>query len=323
MRVSARIPNVYPYEVEFTRGSIWVLAGVNGPDSKVPVVRIDPTSKRVIARIDPGNGYISGGGWQMADDPTGLWIVMPTMSNAPDGFGPGPVPKDIQTVYRGGRRVQADLNRESIAGGLALIDPDTNKVRRRIMFLDWTPTSVVSTPAGLWIVAGDTSGAVLALMEPKTNVFRSIHRASEGTLRVGFGSVWGSVDGGVQRLDSRTGRALASFDTGDARHVAIGPDAVWVTTNSEVIRIDPTINRIVARISLPDAWGIAADGGAVVATVFRSHQLVRIDPARDVIVDLIDLGQPDPVNPVTTEIALTPGSAWVVNGTELDLVALG
>src|SRR5437016_7825761 len=128
MSISARIRNVYASEVDFARGSIWVLAGVDGPAEKTPVVRIDPDSNRVIARIDPGNGYISGDGWQMADDPTGLWIVMPTMSNPPDGFDPGPVPKDIQTVFRGGLRIRADLNRESVAGGLASIDPGTNKV---------------------------------------------------------------------------------------------------------------------------------------------------------------------------------------------------
>src|SRR5436305_841224 len=170
----------------------------------MPLVRIDPASNKVIAGIDPGNGHISGGGWQMADDPTGLWIVMPTMSNAPDGFGPGPVPKDIQTVYRGGRRIRADLNRESVAGGLALIDPDTNKVLRRIMFLDWTPTSLVSTSAGLWIVANDRSGAVFALMNTRTSTFRLIQPIGYDTLHVGFGSLWAGGNGGVHRLDSTT-----------------------------------------------------------------------------------------------------------------------
>jgi DNA-binding beta-propeller fold protein YncE len=321
MRASARIPNVYPQEVGFTRGSVWVLVGVNGPVERVPVLRIDPTSNKVIAGIETSNGRISGGGWQLADDPTGLWIVIPTMSNPGDG-DPGPVRKDIQTVYRGGLRMRADLNRESIAGGLALIDPDTNKVLRRIMFLDWTPTSVVSSPDGLWIGAGDRSGAVLALMEPKTGVFHSIRRTSESTLRSGFGSLWASYSGGVHRLDSITGKVLTAFDTGTPRDLAIGPDAVWVTTHDQVIRIDPVTNQIVARISLPDAWGIAADGQGVVATLFLGHRLVRIDPALNSVVDTIDLGRPDPGNPVTTEVALTPGSAWVVNGIDLVRVSL-
>ena len=323
MRVAERIPNVYPQEVEFARGSIWVLAGVNGPDSKTPIVRIDPKSKKIIARIDPGNGYISGGAWQMADDPTGLWIVMPTMSNPPDGFDPGPVPKDIQTVYKGGRRTRADLNQESIAGGLALIEPNTNKVLRRVMFLDWTPTSLVSTPAGLWIVVGDRSGEVLARMDTKTGVFHVILRASEGALRPGFGSIWGSAEGAVHRLDSATGKVLAAINTGTPRDLAIGPDAVWVTTDKQVIRIDPATNRISARINLADGWGIAADGRSVVVALFRGHQLVRIDPARNVVVDRVDLEEPDPVNPITTEVTIADGSAWVVNGTELVRIALG
>jgi len=322
MSVTARIRNVYPAEVEFARGSIWVLAGVNGPNEMTPVVRIDPDSNRVIARIDPGNGYISGGGWQMADDPTGLWIVMPTMSNPPDAFGPGPVPKDIQTVYTAGHRIRADLNNEAVAGGLALIDPATNRVRRRIMFLDWTPTSVVSTTAGLWIAAGDRSGGILALMDPRTGVFRSVRAANDGMLRTGFGSLWMSDGGRLHRLDPTTGRVTAVFDSGNVRDLGIGPDAVWITTDRQVIRIDPATNRIVARIDLPDAWGIAADGRGVVATSFRTHQLVRIDPARNEIRDRIDLGVPDPGNPVTTEIALTAESAWVVNGAELVRVAL-
>jgi DNA-binding beta-propeller fold protein YncE len=322
MRVSARIPNVYPQEVEFTRGSIWVLAGVNGPVEQIPVVRIDPTSNKVIARIETSNGRLSGGGWQMADDPTGLWIVIPTMSNPGDG-DPTPVPKDIQTAYRGGRRIRADLNHESIAGGLALINPDTNKVLRRVIFLDWTPTSLVSTPTGLWIVVGDRSGAVLTLMDTKTGVFHVIRRAREGMLRSGFGSVWGSAEGGVHRLDPMIGKVLTAFNTGTPRDLAIGPDAVWVTTDKQVIRIDPATNRIVARINLVGSWGIAADGRSVVVTLFRNHQLVRIDPARNAVVDRVDLGAPDPVNPITTEVTVADGSAWVVNGTELVRVALG
>jgi DNA-binding beta-propeller fold protein YncE len=322
MRIVARIRHVSPQEVEFARGSIWVLAGVNGAGPETPVARIDPVSNKVIADIDPSNGHISGPPWQMADDPSGLWIVLPTRSDPGDG-DPGPVQKDVQTVYRGGHRVRADLNQESVAGGLALIDPAANKVLRSIMFLDWTPTSLASSSAGLWIAASDGSGALLALMDTKTDVFRVMRHTNEGTLRTGFGSLWSSSDDVVHRLDPATGRVLASFDTGNARDLAIGPDSVWVTTSSEVIRIDPATSHIVARISVPDARGVAADGGTVVATQFRTHRLVRIDPVRNAVVDSLVLPEPDPVNPITTEVVLAQGSAWVVNGTELVRVALG
>src|SRR5262245_13676965 len=115
------------------------------------------------------------------------------------------------------------------------------------------------------------AACLVTLVVPLAAVGADATKVTIGT-RVGLvgaadGSVWApDQTSRVMRIDARTGKIVARFDTGLRPFHAISANgSVWVTNlnSSTVARIDPATNRVVARIPVGyRPYGLAAGGGS-------------------------------------------------------------
>lgn len=295
-------------------GSMWALGSSAGSNlDGPPVLRIDPASGKVIARISRGGPSNFA---EATAGPDGLWVTSRTGSSgecdaADKEFEPG-----LRDVYVDGKPAKIS-SCDDFNEGFSRIDPTNNTFRDSASFADWMPDGIASTAEGLWITGGDDSGTFLTRRAPGSREFAKLERI-EGvfSLKVGFGTLWGLGNDGLSRFLIATGRLVSSIPLNDVRSLAFGPDSAWATTKEGVVRIDPVTGGIIARISIDDPSGIAADADHVVVTGFRSHRLHRIDPQTNKVVETLDLGPPPEGSPlpVTTDVVLAGNSAWVANG---------
>lgn len=103
----------------------------------------------------------------------------------------------------------------------------------------------------------------------------------------------------------------ASVDLGQqGTSIAVGEGGVWVrTTSDEVIRLDPDTAEVVATIDVGGGryGNVAVGAGAVWVTGFDTKTLYRIDPARNEVVDEIEVGwSPE-------GLGVTRNAVWVAN----------
>jgi streptogramin lyase len=177
-------------------------------------------------------------------------------------------------------------------------------------------TLVVSTLVTLLAVSscGQTSNVAAG---PK--VVGQIDVNNPRDVASGFGSIWVSSGPGgtVTRIDPKTGAHVATILLGAAASVfAVSPDAIWVTSYQDVMvmKIDPSSNQVVGSVNPggKGPLGIAYfDGYIWVANhdgVPRGS-VVKIDPAKMKVVDLIYLGDESQAGP--NWIAVGAGSLWV------------
>jgi DNA-binding SARP family transcriptional activator/glutamine cyclotransferase len=133
----------------------------------------------------------------------------------------------------------------------------------------------------------------------------------------GHGSVWvaNADDGTVSRIDADRHEVIRTIGIGAPTiDLSIGPDAVWVANGSDgtVSRIDPKADAVVETIDLRGsseiAWNptYAVDAESEAAWIAAGpHQVVRIDPATNEPVAIIDVGD------VPVCVAFREGALWV------------
>jgi DNA-binding SARP family transcriptional activator/streptogramin lyase len=133
----------------------------------------------------------------------------------------------------------------------------------------------------------------------------------------GHGSVWvaNADDGTVSRIDPDRGEVIRTIGIGaPAIDLSVGPDAVWVANGSDgtVSRIDPNADAVVETIDLRGsselAWNptyaVDAESDAVWIAA-GPHHVVRIDPATNEPVAIIDVGH------VPVGVAFGEDALWV------------
>jgi streptogramin lyase len=133
------------------------------------------------------------------------------------------------------------------------------------------------------------------------------------------GSVWlaSSGDSSVYRLDPRTMSVQSRIRLPEPpQEAAAGAGSVWVTTHQKLIRIDPSSDSIEQEFPLgpcTDTFGgyvcqtdVAVGEGAVWATHYDSQRLVEVDPARDTVVDIVNMGS------FPMALATGHGAVWVL-----------
>jgi streptogramin lyase len=135
-------------------------------------------------------------------------------------------------------------------------------------------------------------------------------------LAVGAGSVWAVTETlgqeGLSRIDPETLEVVARIPLGPSSEaggiVAVGAGAVWVTgVEGYVVRVDPATNRVVARIPVAGNTWVAVGSGAVWVTVNRESTVWKIDPATNLAIRSITVGE----GPRTVEVGA--GSVWVAS----------
>jgi len=211
--------------------SLWIAVCSN----PARVVRLDPTTGKVLARIAL---------------PADLAVMEEGSVASGEGF--------VWVVTIGAERA------------LVKIDPSTNRVVDRVP----VEVGVVAARAGegaLW-TTNTVTGAV-ERRDPRTGALVTSVPTGAGArfFAVGEGGVWvqNNVDGTVTRVDPATNRAVATIrvDAGpvDGGDLAVGDGFVWARVSDTLVaKIDPATNAVVARYGPQAGSGsVAADSNAL------------------------------------------------------------
>ena len=286
-------------QVTVGAGGVWVAVWDAGK-----VVRVDPATNRIVARIPVGRPQESP--IAIAAAAHAVWVI---------DFGDAAVLR----IDPATNRVAARIPVHGGAGGIGVgagavwvtsgeggdqrhgwvqrIDPARGRVAATIgipggllwdLAIDGASVWVGSELGGLWRIDARTS-RVTTIRKPGTSD-PATAAGGTGHLAAGAGSVWAGRDGQLERRDARSGRVVATIPWADgsrAARGAVGAGAVWFSAGQELARFDATANRLVATVpaepsagatTLSDIAGVAAGAGAVWA--LSGESLVRIDPDR-------------------------------------------
>jgi hypothetical protein len=273
--------------------AVWVLLNRHGaPDDLL--VRVDPATDRVVARIPVGANAATvavgeGAVWVLRADPrrTDLVRVDPA-SNRVAGTrrlrpaGDGPTGLVAELVVAGGAVWVVGPQ------GLVRVDPGSGRVRTVLAEARYAPLGGLAAAGdSVWVVsAADvlrvrrSDGALLGRVRFGDRAVFPI----DG-LAAGAGSLWVFGNGQAVRIDPGTGRAVAAVPIGapwtavEGAAVGAGDDHTMVVRGARVLYLlDPAANRVQAEVSLPGAGAVAVGAGAVWVTDTRQGRLFRVDP---------------------------------------------
>jgi YVTN family beta-propeller protein len=180
------------------------------------------------------------------------------------------------------------------------------------------PQALAPAAGGVWTTSIDP-GRLLRVDRSGhvSGTFRT--RLAPLDVALAGGSLWVAgyrgATAAVRRIDARTGRILASVETGKfPKAVAASPKAVWVVNSApffrpgSAVRIDPARNRVTARVPLGRAPARLALGReSVWITDLLDGTLTRIDRRSARVVARIRVGR-SPYG-----VAVADGSVWVTN----------
>jgi YVTN family beta-propeller protein len=107
----------------------------------------------------------------------------------------------------------------------------------------------------------------------------------------------------------RIGRGNVVLGQRGGGPLAVGEGAVWAMSDAKatLMRIDPARNVIVARIKVGTPEAAAAGDGAVWLSNPSLNTVTRVDPATNTVTATI------PVGPQPEGLAVSPGAVWVAN----------
>ncbi len=287
-----------PSQVTVAAGAVWVGGWDTGK-----LVRVDPATNRVVARIPVGRPQESP--VAIAATAQAVWVVdfgdaqvlrvdpatNRVVARIPVRGGAGGIGAGAGAVW-----VTSGEGGDQQHGWVQRIDPTRNRVVATTgvpggmlwdIVVDGSSVWVGSQLGGLWRLDGHTGRVTTTIHEPGApqNATGGI-----GHLAAGAGAVWVASDGQLQRRDARSGRLVATIPWGDgslAARGAVGAGAVWFSSGQGLARFDATANRLVATVpaeptagktALTEITGVAVGAGAV--WVLTGEWLLRIDPAR-------------------------------------------
>jgi hypothetical protein len=249
-----------PQDAVLAAGSLWVA------DFSGEVVRLDPASGRVVARIAvDGNPRSIGAG------ESGVWL----MSAAPVGH-------------------RSHLSR---------IDPRTGRIAGRIALASYGGGIAVGA-GGVWLVPSLDSGGIERIDPASGAVTARIPFERSEALAVAGNTVWALGNSTLVVVDGATGRAVQrvedrALDPKPENALAADANGAWVAsrTGEALLRIEA--GRVVRRIALGAPAGPVALAHGAVWVAFgdevRGHfRLSRIDVASDRVTATLDLGLRQP-----------------------------
>jgi ABC-type branched-subunit amino acid transport system substrate-binding protein/streptogramin lyase len=212
---------------------------------------------------------------------------------------------------------------------ISRIDPSTKQVVKTVK-TNGRPSDIAAGDGALWVgISGGKSApyytAAVARVDPETG--RTTHTESlpRGTvaeqgpsvgfpqIAVGAGGVWAiNPKASISRLDPRSGRRMATIDTGVVpTTVAAGKEGVWFVSyaSHSVMRIDPDTTRVAEKIPLQteELDAVAVGGGSVWVTSPQDGLLWRIEPGPFPLARSIDVGVG------LRYVAFGAGSVWTGN----------
>jgi hypothetical protein len=285
-------------QVAVAAGAVWVGGWDTGK-----LVRVDPATNRVVARIPVGRPQESpiaiaataGAVWVVDFGDAQVLRVDPAtnrvVTRIPVRGGAGGISAGAGAVW-----VTSGEGGDQRHGWVQRIDPTGNRVVATVavrsgmlwdIAVDGPSVWVGSELGGLWRIDAHTS-KVTTIRQPGGGPEPGA--GGVGHLAASAGAVWVASDGQLQRRDTRSGRTAATIPWADgslAARGAVGAGAVWFSSGQGLARFDATANRLVATIpaeptagntALTEITGVAVGAGAV--WVLTGEWLLRIDPAR-------------------------------------------
>jgi len=270
-----QLPNKSGLFPAFAMGSVWV-------PSPGLLIRIDPTTRQIVAEITVDEGRRGDPPYAVAADGNTVWAT------------------------------------EMIGASVVRIDPQTNEIVDRIP-LEGGLHAIALDGDTLW-VANPGNDTLMRVDTQTKQIVARIPVNFPSSIAIGAGSVW-TVEhraGNVLRIDPNTNSVVATIPLGSGAwpsQLTFGEGAIWVgdlNASGIVSRIDPELNQVVATIStgIP-VTSIEVGAGAVWAVVgeFEGCQksgLVRIDSTTNTVVGRI------PVR-CAGDMVVSPEGFWVTS----------
>ena len=232
-----------PSSMVMAAGTLWVSLGVEG------IVRIDPATNKVVARIRPGGIALAAGFgsiWAIDVFFDELLRIDPDTNRITDRIPVGGLPTGIAIGHGSvwvANQLDATVSRVSPTTGetIATIDLDKGAI--------W-PGAILSTPAGIWVVAQD--GMVVNRIRPQTGtVDLRIAIPYARTLAAALGSVWVGTANSTSLIRITRGKA-ARVGWSGRRADGYGPtlaggETLWLAVPGSVAQVRP---RSAQRLSL-------------------------------------------------------------------------
>ena len=268
--------------------AVWVLNRSRPPDQD-QLVRVDPATDRVVARIPVGRGAL-----RVAVGDGSVWVLRAT-SGRVDLVQVDPatnrVVKTSPPLGATSRRDRGVTERLLVAGrvvwavtgaGVLRYDPAAGAVVEVAGPDRVGPLSGLAVAGGsIWVV----SGMVVFKLRPGDGTVLQSDAPKELTpmipsgLAAGAGSLWVAGSGRLARLDAVTGRVAAVFRAGPGVATVAGDRRNVVGAGGKALYlIDPAANRVRAAVPLPQLGAVAVGGGAVWVTDEPRGRLLRVDP---------------------------------------------
>jgi YVTN family beta-propeller protein len=314
--------------------------GKPGPSSGAPtsagalasqdrVIRINPSTKQVVASIPTGRGPTA-----VALGEGSVWV-----SNSGDGTVSriDPVGNKVTGVIPVGRGpVAIDFGEDAVwvannlSNSVSRIDPATNKVVATIP-LEGSPTSIaagqgsVFVASALEIVAGGPFPQVIVwLIDPDNNTVTATSRVNggcQGRVAEEEGSAWVSTGQLVARVEPATGKILSEFNpSATLLGITVGDGSVWVARGglpARVLRLDAAGKAIQQEIpvgttrdigsgDVPCAYiALTAGGGSLWVANVDDGSISQIATVSNDVVDTFAVAKR------LTGLALGQGGLWV------------
>lgn len=260
-----------PTDVETSSEAVWVATGLAG------IVRVDPSTNEVVARIRPGGAVTRlarglGAIWALDLFGERLLRIDPGTNRVERSTHVDPLPSAV-AVGHGLVWVASQL--ESTVAG---INPKTGQVVKLARFArgELWPGGLAVSHDGVWVVTA--AGNEVSVFDPATMTFRYRLRVPGARTLVATGrEAWVGVAGGSRLRRIRDGRLV--HPVLGVRSDGYGPslaaaDRVWVAEGDALVEVDP-VTGAGHRTRLPrgteagpiavagDPWTVDAKRGAL------------------------------------------------------------
>jgi YVTN family beta-propeller protein len=271
------VVGVDPHGVATGFGSVWV-----GDRHAPSLIRIDPSSNQVIARIRTGSGPLAvttafGAVWT-ANSFSGTVTKIDPVSDAatatvPVGGHPSGIAASPEGIW------VTDPSNDVVIR----IDPLTDRVTDRVPVAGG-PADVAAGFGAVWIA--DSLDGSLSRIDPPTDSVERIRKVGAQPIQVvvAEGSVWvlNGTSGVVTRVDPTTDRVVQRMATveGASQAIVVEAKGIWVasTTTDRVLQLDLASGRPLATVSVNAPESMAPGLGALWVADAVDGTIVRIDP---------------------------------------------
>jgi len=281
------------YGIAVSDTAVWVLNGDTGT-----LLRIDPRSNTIVARIRVGHGpggvaLGQGAVWVTAPNDSKIFRIDPKTNRIV-----ATITDTLQNTSPAGQAIAigptAVWVTDFAEDALIRIDPQTNAVVTTISN-QRGPTGIAYGAGSVWSCNRLGSLQGLVRLDPQTNQVQAQiqvgdpHGTGCDSVVATGRTIWtmsytsdGPNSTVLNRVDPATNTVIATIPLSMVApyHFAADAQGVWVFDPQRVLfRIDPQANQVAGKLPLPGIAGVAVGAGSVWVAVGSTGTLLRIAPA--------------------------------------------